>query len=165
MNFIILYIMATIAISTLTVKSFAFKNKGFIPSKYTSDGENINPDIIIEDIPADTKSLAIILEDPYASNGIFCHWVMWDIPPKNIIRENSKPGVQGKNSRRENKYKGPCPPSGRHQYHFKVYALDTELGSLSINTDRKGLLDAMEGHVISSGNLVGLYERYKSVLW
>jgi Raf kinase inhibitor-like YbhB/YbcL family protein len=165
MNFIILYIMATIAISTLTVKSFAFKNKGFIPSKYTSDGENINPDIIIEDIPADTKSLAIIMEDPYASNGIFCHWVMWDIPPKNIIRENSKPGVQGKNSRRENKYKGPCPPSGRHQYHFKVYALDTELGSLSINTDRKGLLDAMEGHVISSGNLVGLYERYKSVLW
>lgn len=157
--------MATIAISTLTVKSFAFKNKGFIPSKYTSDGENINPDIIIEDIPADTKSLAIIMEDPYASNGIFCHWVMWDIPPKNIIRENSKPGVQGKNSRRENKYKGPCPPSGRHQYHFKVYALDTELGSLSINTDRKGLLDAMEGHVISSGNLVGLYERYKSVLW
>lgn len=157
--------MATIAISTLTVKSFAFKNKGFIPSKYTYDGDNINPDIIIEDIPADTKSLAIIMEDPYACNGIFCHWVMWDIPPKNIIRENSKPGIQGKNSRRENKYKGPYPSNGRHQYHFRVYALDTELGSLSLNTDRNGLLNAMEGHIISSGNLVGLYERHKSVLW
>lgn len=157
--------MVTIATKTLTVRSFAFKDKGFIPSKYTYDGENINPDIIIENIPEDTKSLAIIMEDPYASNGIFCHWVMWDIPPKNIIRENSKSGIQGKNSRRENKYKGPCSSSGRHQYHFRVYALDAELGSLSLNTDRNGLLNAMEGHIISLGTLVGLYERYKSVLW
>ena len=157
--------MVTIATKTLTVRSSAFKNNGFIPSKYTSDGLNINPEIIINDIPEDAKSLAIIMDVPYASNGIFCNWVMWDIPPESIIKENSKPGIQGKNSRRENKYKGPYPLSGIHHYHFRVYALDTELGSLSINTDREGLLSAMEGHIISTGNLMGLYERHKSVLW
>jgi len=59
----------------------------------------------------------------------------------------------------ENKYTGPCPPSGIHHYHFRVYALDTKLDSLLPNTDRKGLLNAMEGHIFSSGELVGLYER------
>ena len=160
MNLIILYIMATIATTTLTVKSFAFKNNGFIPAKYTCDGSNINPDLMIDDIPANTKSLAIIVDDPDAPNGTFSHWVIWDIPVKNnIIKENSKPGIQGRNSMRENKYFGPCPTSGIHHYHFKVYALNTMLSSLSPNTDRKGLLNAMEGHIISSGYLVGLYER------
>lgn len=151
--------MATITISTLTIKSFAFKNNGFIPSQYTCDGSNISPDFMIDDIPANTKSLAIIMDDPDAPNGIFCHWVMWDIPPKKNIKENSSPGIQGRNSMHENKYIGPCPPNGIHHYHFKVYALDTKLSSLSPNTDRKGLLDAMEGHIISSGDLIGLYAR------
>jgi len=161
MNFIILYIMATIATTTtLKVKSFAFKNNGFIPAKYTCDGTNINPDLMIDDIPANTKSLAIIIDDPDAPNGTFCHWLIWDIPVKNnIIKENSKPGIQGRNSMHENKYFGPCPPNGIHHYHFRVYALDTKLSSLSPNTNRKALLDAMEGHIISSGDLIGLYER------
>ena len=81
--------MATIATTTLTVKSFAFKNNGFIPSQYTCDGSNINPDLIIEGIPANAKSLAVIVDDPDAENGTFSHWVMWDIPVKNnIIKEN-----------------------------------------------------------------------------
>lgn len=152
--------MATIVSTTMTIKSFAFKNNGFIPSKYTCDGTNINPDLMIKDIPVNAKSLAIIVDDPDAPNGAFCHWVMWDIPLKNnIIKENSKPGIQGRNSMGENKYSGPCPPSGIHHYHFIVYALDTKLDSLSPNTDRKGLLNAMEGHIISSGHLVGLYGR------
>lgn len=159
MNLIILYVMSTIISTTLTIKSFAFNNNGFIPSKYTCDGSNINPDLMIDDIPENTKSLAIIVDDPDAPTGTFCHWVMWDISPKKIIKENSSPGIQGRNSMRENKYSGPCPPSGIHHYHFKVYALNTKFSSLSPNTDRKGLLNAMEGHVISSGDLVGLYQR------
>jgi Raf kinase inhibitor-like YbhB/YbcL family protein len=152
--------MATITTTTLTVKSFSFRNNGFIPSKYTCEGSNVNPDLMIEDIPENTKSLAIIVDDPDAPNGTFSHWVMWDIPVKNnIIKENSKPGIQGRNGMRENKYFGPYPPSGLHHYHFRVYALDTKLDFLSVNTDRKGLLSAMEGHIISSGDLVGLYER------
>jgi Raf kinase inhibitor-like YbhB/YbcL family protein len=160
MNLIIVYIMATIATTTLTIKSFAFKSNGFIPAKYTCDGSNINPDLKIDDIPANAKSLAIIVDDPDAPNGIFSHWVMWDIPVRNnVIVENSAPGIQGRNGIRENKYFGPCPPSGIHHYHFRVFALNTKLSTLSRNTDRKGLLNAMEGHIISSCDLIGLYER------
>ena len=158
MNFIILYVMSTIISTTLTIKSSAFKNNEFIPSKYTCDGLNINPDLMVENIPANTISLAVIIDDPDAPKGTFCHWLVWDIPPKNIIKEDSRPGTQGRNSMHENKYFGPCPPSGTHHYHFKVYALNTKL-NLPQNTGEKELLNAMKGHIISSGDLVGLYKR------
>ncbi|MFV7236273.1 YbhB/YbcL family Raf kinase inhibitor-like protein [Flavobacterium sp. ZB4R12] len=150
--------MSTIISTTLTIKSPAFKNNEFIPSKYTCDGLNINPELIIEDIPVNTKSLAIIVDDPDAPNGTFCHWLLWDIPPKTTIKEDSRPGTQGRNSIHENKYFGPCPPSGTHHYHFKVYALDAKL-NLPPNTGEKELLNTMRGHIISSGDLVGLYKR------
>lgn len=150
--------MSAILSTTLTVKSPAFKNNEFIPSKYTCDGLNINPELRIEDIPANTKSLALIVDDPDAPNGTFCHWLLWDIDPKNAIKEDSKPGKVGSNSMHENKYFGPCPPSGTHHYHFKVYALNTKL-NLPSKTGEKELLHAMKGHVISSGDLVGLYKR------
>lgn len=160
MNLILFYIMAIMVNTNLTVKSSAFKSNGFIPSKYTCDGANINPDLMIGDIPVNAKSLALIVDDPDAPKGVFCHWIIWDIPIKNnLIKENSKPGIEGRNSMRLNKYTGPCPPSGIHHYHFKVYALDTKLSSLPLNTDREGLLNAMKGHIISSGDLVGLYEK------
>ncbi|MNE13477.1 putative kinase inhibitor [compost metagenome] len=158
MNLIILYIMSAIISTGLTVKSSAFKHNEFIPSKYTCDGLNINPELIIEEIPAATKSLALIVDDPDAPNGTFCHWLMWDIPPKNTIKEDSTPGTEGKNSMRENSYFGPCPPRGTHHYHFKVYALNTKL-NLPVNTDEQELLNAMKGHIISSGDLIGLYKR------
>ena len=110
------------ATKTLTVSSPAFSNNGFIPSKYTCDGSNINPELIIRDIPQDTRSLALIIDDPDAPKGTFDHWVMWNIPVKDKIDENSTPGAEGKNGKNENKYMGPCPPSGTHHYHFKVYA-------------------------------------------
>jgi Raf kinase inhibitor-like YbhB/YbcL family protein len=144
--------------TTLTITSSAFNNNEIIPSKYTCDGPNVNPDLSIDGIPESTESLVLIVEDPDAPNGTFYHWVMWNIPPKNAIKENSRPGTEGKNSMRENKYFGPCPPSDTHYYHFKVYALNTKL-SLVPNTDEKELLNAMKGHIISSGELIGLYRR------
>jgi Raf kinase inhibitor-like YbhB/YbcL family protein len=150
----------SVTVSTrLVVKSSAFKDTEFILSKYTCDGVNINPDISIDEIPENTKSLAIIVDDPDAPNGTFCHWLMWDISPKSSIKEDSSPGTQGRNSFGENKYNGPCPPSGRHHYHFKVYALDTKLGSLPPSTDKKGLEKAMKGHIMAWGELIGLYKR------
>lgn len=145
--------------SALTVHSSAFKQNEHIPSKYTCDGLNINPEILIDNIPANTKTLAVIVDDPDAPSGTFCHWVMWDIPPASKIKEDSKPGTQGKNSMGKNSYFGPCPPGGTHHYHFKVYALDTELRHLPANTDEKALLSAMKTHIISSGELIGLYKR------
>ncbi|MDP3555984.1 MAG: YbhB/YbcL family Raf kinase inhibitor-like protein [Bacteroidota bacterium] len=158
-----LLLFFTIAMSytntNLIVKSSAFAHNNYIPFRYTCDGVNINPALIIENIPKNTKCFALIMDDTDSPNGEFTHWVMWNIPPKKNINENSAPGVQGRNSRLENKYYGPCPPNGMHKYHFKVYALDANL-DLSLNTDKNDLLKSMEGHILSSGELIGLYYRH-----
>lgn len=150
--------MAIVANKTLTVKSPAFENNQSIPSKYTCDGSNINPALSIKDIPKESKSLALVIDDPDAPKGTFDHWIMWNIPVKEMIEENSAPGAQGKNGKGENKYYGPCPPSGTHHYHFHVYALDTKL-DLPVNTDKNALLKAMEGHIIGQGELIGTYKK------
>src|SRR5438309_10924399 len=103
MNLLILCIMAIVAQSTLTVKSPAFKNNETIPLKYTCDGSNVNPAISIEGLPKEAKSLALTMDDPDSPKGTFDHWVMWNIPPKDKIEEDSAPGAQGKNGRQENK--------------------------------------------------------------
>lgn len=130
----------------------------FIPSKYTCTGANVSPPLSIGLIPENTKSFALIMEDPDAPMGTFDHWIVWNIPPKRSIEENSAPGIQGKNGRKENKYTGPCPQSGTHHYHFKVYALDTKL-ELKEDAGKKDLEEAMKDHVISSGELIGLYKK------
>jgi Raf kinase inhibitor-like YbhB/YbcL family protein len=158
MNSLMIFIMATVIVKTLTVKSPAFSHKDFIPSKYTCDGINVNPELDIEDIPAEAKSLVLIMDDPDAPNGTFDHWIMWNIPLKNRIEENSSPGAEGKNGKKENKYTGPCPPHGTHHYHFKVYALDTKL-DLPISTDKAALLKAMDNHIVAEGELIGVYKR------
>jgi Raf kinase inhibitor-like YbhB/YbcL family protein len=149
----------TISTTLLVIKSSAFKNNEFIPSKYTCDGLNINPEISIDEIPENTKSLAVIVDDPDSPNGTFCHWLIWDISPKSSVKEDSTPGIQGRNSMGENKYSGPCPPGGKHHYHFKVYALDTKLSALPLSTNQKEFEKAMKGHVIAWGELIGLYKR------
>ena len=159
MNLLILIFAAIISNTTLIVKSTAFANNNYIPLKYTCDGPNINPALVIEDIPKNTKSLALIMDDTDSPNGEFTHWVMWNIPPKKNIAENSAPGIQGVNSNQQNKYFGPCPPNGMHKYHFKIYALDIKL-DLPLNSDKKVLVAAIEGHVLASGKLTGLYYRH-----
>lgn len=150
--------MTTATKTALSIKSTAFKNNEFIPSKYTCEGADVNPDLEIEDLPSNTKSLALIVDDPDAPNGTFDHWVMWDIPPKSKIEEDSAPGIEGKNSKQENRYTGPCPPSGTHHYHFKIYALDTKLSFLPPSTNKKSLEKSMKQHIIASGELIGLYK-------
>jgi len=142
----------------LTVKSPAFANNGMIPAKYTCSGANINPAISVGDIPTGALSLALIVDDPDAPKGTVDHWVMWNIPISGSISEDSAPGVQGLNTKNENKYMGPCPPSGTHHYHFKVYALDTKL-DLPDTTDKAALMKAMDSHILASGELVGLYKK------
>jgi Raf kinase inhibitor-like YbhB/YbcL family protein len=156
MNFLIPIKMSIIINTILSVTSPAFKHNGSIPAKYTCDGSNINPELIIGDLPADTKSLALIMEDPDAPGGTYVHWIMWNIPPVKKIEEKSSQGTQGKNERNENKYYGPCPPGGMHHYHFRVYALDAKL-ELPAETNKSALLKAMEEHIIGSGELTGTY--------
>ncbi len=142
----------------LTISSPVFKNNGFIPQKYTCDGNDVNPPLNIEGVPKETQSLALIVDDPDAPMGTWDHWVVWNIPPAEKIMENSVPGTEGLNDFRRRSYGGPCPPSGTHRYFFKVYALDTRL-DLSPSSRKKDVERAMKGHVIAEGELVGLYRR------
>lgn len=137
----------------------AFLHKGFIPLKYTCDGDNVNPPLSIEKIPPGTKSLTLILYDPDAPYGSFDHWLVWNISPSEIIKENSVPGIVGKNSTGNNNYMGPCPPTdATHSYFFKVYALDTML-DVQTGSDKKTLKEAMKGHVLATGEIMGFYKK------
>jgi Raf kinase inhibitor-like YbhB/YbcL family protein len=142
----------------LSVSSPAFENNKLIPSKYTCDGDNVNPPLTIEGVPDGTKSLVLIVDDPDATIGTFDHWVVWNIPPTNKIEENTVLGTEGVNDYRKHSYDGPCPPWGTHRYFFKVYALDTKL-DLSPNSRKKDVEKAMQGHVLAKGELIGLYRR------
>ena len=150
--------MADIETGQLAISSSAFKNEGKIPSKYTCDGDEINPPLKIEGLPDGTQTMAIIVEDPDAPKGTFDHWLVWNINPTSTIKEDSIPGISGRNGAGKTGYHGPCPPSGSHRYYFNVFALDTEL-DLPVGADKKTLQQAMEPHIIAKGTLMGRYER------
>jgi hypothetical protein len=155
---LIMIIMALVANKILTVKSPVFGDNGIIPAKYTCDGEGISPELNIQDIPPGTKSLAVIVEDPDAAKGTFDHWLIWDLPVRDRIEEGCREGTQGNNGRGKPEYMGPCPPSGVHHYHFKVYALNNRL-ELPTGTNKETLMKAMDGHILGSGELIGLYKK------
>src|SRR5258706_14207920 len=159
MNLPILNIMTTLTqTTTLTIGSSEFGPKDFIPSKYTCEGENVNPPLTIENIPSGAKSLAVIVDDPDAPGGTFIHWVIWNIRPMEMILENAVPGTEGNNSFRATHYQGPCPPTGTHRYFFKVYALDTLL-DIEQGAKLKTLEKAMRDHILGYGELVGVYRK------
>ena len=150
--------MATKKPGSLIISSSAFENEGSIPAKYTCEGEEINPPLHVDNIPDDTQTLAIIVEDPDAPKGTFDHWLVWNIPPEGSIEENRIPGISGINGAGKTGYYGPCPPSGSHRYYFHVFALDK---SLDVEAGiRKGALQkAMEPHILAKGSFMGRYQR------
>lgn len=145
----------------MQIISSAFQHNQDIPSKYTCDGENINPPLVFFDTPQNAKSLVLIIDDPDATIGTFTHWVVFNISPEiQEVLENSVPkgGVEGMTDFGTHGYGGACPPSGTHRYFFKVYALDAVL-NLNSNSDKKAIEQAMKDHIISSAELIGLYKR------
>ena len=141
--------------------SSAFKDNSNIPFKYSCDGDDINPPLQISDVPKGAASLALIVDDPDAPAGDWVHWLVWNIAPDTTeIVENSVPNgaVQGLTDFGKNQWGGPCPPSGRHHYQFKLYALDTNLG-LDSSAKKKDLQGVMQGHILDQAILVGLYQR------
>lgn len=151
----------------MRISSPVFEHNGNIPSKYTCQGDNLNPPLRIEEIPDDAKSLALICDDPDAAtdpNGpghTFDHWVLWNMPPTlQEIAEDSTPHTAstGVNSTGKNEYMGPCPPTGSHRYFFRLYALDNEL-ELPTNSDAETVEDAVAGHVLARAELIGTYQK------
>jgi Raf kinase inhibitor-like YbhB/YbcL family protein len=142
----------------MKISSPEFKNEEFIPARFTCDGEDINPPLVFENLPQDTQSLALIVDDPDAPMQTWVHWVLYDIPVEDGIEENSVPGKQGTNDFKRKRYGGPCPPIGTHRYFFKLYALDTKL-DLDEGTEKGDLERAMEGHILDQAVLIGQYKK------
>lgn len=139
--------------------SSAFNHNDMIPSRFTCDKENINPPLLIQEVPVDTKSLALIMDDPDAVSGVFVHWIVYNMDPSiRKIPENSIPtGIEGITSAGKPGYVGPCPPSGKHRYFFKLYALSGVLPSKPVTKEE--LEKEMKGKIVDSIELIGLYSR------
>lgn len=147
--------------TALKISSSAFQHNAYIPAKFTCDGADMNPALVIENVPADAKSLALIVDDPDAPAGTWVHWVVWNISPDTKdIKEHAVPSgaSQGMTDFRKRSYGGPCPPSGTHRYFFKLYALDTML-TIGADSIKAAVERAMQGHILAKAELIGLYKR------
>jgi len=145
----------------MKIESPAFKSNELIPPKYTCDGENINPPLLISDVPENAKSLVLIVDDPDATSGTWVHWTIWNISPGvKEIPENSCPqnAVEGMIGSGRCGYSGPCPPSGTHRYFFKLFALNTTL-DIDTSSEAADVEKEMEESILVKAQLVGLYKR------
>lgn len=155
---------------TLTLTSSAFSEGGGIPPKYTCEGDDVSPPLAWSGVPAGTKSLVLIVDDPDAPNPeapkmTWVHWVVFNLPPDSSrLPENAdaagypaSAGV-GRNDWKRTAYGGPCPPVGRHRYFHKLYALELELDRLEAPTKAE-VEAAMQGHVLAEAHLVGTYKK------
>lgn len=158
--------MSTGSVERLMLTSTAFKEGEMIPRKYSCDGADISPPLKWNSVPSQTKSLALIADDPDAPMGTWVHWVIFNIPPnltelpEEVPTASSLPDgtLQGKNDFRNIGYGGPCPPGGTHRYFFKLYALDAML-KLPAGSTKPNLLRAMQGHIVGEAQLMGKYSR------
>ena len=162
---------------TISVTSSAFDHHGMVPESNSAYGENVSIDLTWADLPEGTQQLALICDDPIVVEiGMmeqpFVHWVMYNIPASasglpaglpsdaTLEVEGLEGAVNGLNGLRRPGYFGPRPPANGqlHAYHFRVYALDDTL-NLEPGLGKAELLDAMNGHVLATGMLMGHYER------
>jgi len=135
-----------------------FENNALMPAKFSCLGQGVNPALIIDNLPKEAKSLALIVDDPDALLKTYVHWVVYDIPVMTRIEEDSIPGTQGVNSSGDIYYVSPCPPTGTHRYFFKIYALDKML-SLDDGASKAELEKAMQAHILDRAELIGLYKK------
>lgn len=153
----------------MKLESSAFEHEGVIPAKYTCDGENVSLPLRITEVPANVKSLVLIMDDPdvpkhLRPDGIWDHWLVWNISPETTeIFEGKEPqGTIGKNTGGKFGYQGPCPPDREHRYFFRLYALDTILDLAPDTTMKTDLEAAMQGHILAQTELMGRYNRAES---
>ena len=155
---------------TLTLTSASFEDHGAIPARHTCDGKNVSPPLSWRGVPANAKSLVLIVDDPDAPDPdaprtTWVHWLLYNIPPETHGLHEGIAAValphgtlQGTNDWLEVGYGGPCPPIGNHRYFHKLFALDAALPDLKSPT-KPALGAAMKGHIIARAELVGRYQR------
>lgn len=146
-----------------------FEHKKSIPSRFTCQGEDISPELHWDQIPEGTKSFVLIVDDPDAPDPkapkmIWVHWIIFNIPgDKRKLEVNEQIsekqlGVNDFQNKTQKKYGGPCPPTGEHRYFFKLYALDALL-NLSSDAMKEDVVKAMEGHILATAELIGVYQK------
>jgi Raf kinase inhibitor-like YbhB/YbcL family protein len=157
---------------SMKIESSAFVHNGDIPQRYTCDGQDLSPPLSWSGVPEDAKSLVLIVDDPDAPDPkapkmTWVHWVLYNIPASaSGLPEGVLPGAlptgtaEGVNDWKRTGYGGPCPPTGRHRYFHKLYALDTVLTGLDKPTKAQ-LEKAMQGHILAQAELIGFYQRGK----
>ena len=152
---------------TVQLTSSAFSDGTNIPAKYTCDGDDVSPPLHWSNVPGGTMSYALIAEDPDAPGGTWVHWVIYGIPANSSDLPEAVPksqtvadgAKQGTNDFRRIGYGGPCPPAGSaHRYFFRLYALDSD-PPLKPGATKQDLLNAMKGHILAHGQLMGKYQR------
>jgi len=155
---------------TFSITSPAFNDGNAIPARYTCQGEDISPALQWEGVPAQARSLVLIVDDPDAPDPrapktTWVHWVLYNMPPTTTgLPEGAASGSlpagseEGCNDWKRPGYGGPCPPIGRHRYFFKLYAIDTVLEGLRQAT-KVQVESAMQGHIIGRAELVGTYRK------
>jgi Raf kinase inhibitor-like YbhB/YbcL family protein len=147
----------------MRIMSPAFSNGHRIPSLYTCDGDDVNPELRFDGVPKDAKSLALVVDDPDSPSGNWLHWSVWNIKPDvRLIEEDSVPddALEGETDFSEVGYGGPCPGYGEHEYRFTIFALDDVL-NVPEGAPRHVLEAAMQPHILASAALTGRYQRIK----
>lgn len=158
-NVIVVTNTVVVTKSIMKISSPAFNDGGVLPEKYSCKGEGINPQLDIDSMPMETKSLALVVSDPDAPSGTFYHWGIWNIPPAiAAINEDSVPegAIVGKNSNGTNGYIAPCPPSGTHHYIFTLYALNETL-NLPQTTTARELESTISSKTLQSAIITALF--------
>jgi Raf kinase inhibitor-like YbhB/YbcL family protein len=159
-----------LAMLSLVLMSARFNHGGAIPTEFTCEGPDRAPPLHWSGVPANAKSLALVVDDPDAPDPkapqmTWVHWVLYNLPPtvttlpEGVAHATLPPGTrEGRNDWKKPGWRGPCPPIGRHRYFFKLYALDVVLPDLGA-ADKAQLEQAMKGHVIGEGQLIGTYQK------
>jgi len=150
----------------LDIRSSAFEEGELIPKKYTCDGEDVSPPLSWTQLPKETKSVALICDDPDAPMGTWVHWVLFGLSPETLelpegisLKKEVLGGAKhGLNDFKKYGYGGPCPPGGTHRYFFKLYAVDIQV-DLNAGATKKEVLDTIKGHILAEGQLMGRYSR------
>jgi Raf kinase inhibitor-like YbhB/YbcL family protein len=139
-----------------------FLHQQMMPKKFSCLGKGVSPALVIEDIPKETKSLVLIVDDPDAPKATFVHWVVYNLAPLKKIEEGSAAGgTLGLNSLKEKEFVPACPPSGKHRYFFKIYALKEKL-SFAHPPTKEQLEKAMKDLLLDSCELIGLFQKNES---
>lgn len=154
----------------MQITSQAISDGERIDERFTCEGEDVSPALLLAATPAGARTLALVVDDPDAPDGTFVHWLIWNLPsnlgeipegvPQDEIVDDLGEAAQGENDFGEIGFRGPCPPPGHgeHHYRFTLYALDTDL-DLEPGAERDELDDAMEGHILETASLTGTFSR------